>query len=349
MPRDGSRTAWTLIGLATRIATSLGLHRDGSNFSCLSPFEVEMRRRLWWHIRVLDVRASEDVGTAISGSIHSDTALPGNLNDSDLDPASNIHPEVHFGATEMSYALFGFDALKVFEKLSPSAKATIEEKEKIIEEFSLHCERSYLKHFDANQSSPIFRLGSKTVRILISKMRIQAYFRALRCQKPRETNTTLSSSSKLLEDIFSSAVSILEYQSQAASEEDLKGWRWLLGAYRQMHAMAFVLSQLSVRIDALRGSSADGGLPTPLPNSVQRGWSAVQAVFTEYDSTERLRPSWGPLVSLKQKIEQKLEIDKGASMHIVERDPVWTGWDAQALADLDFFCNVGTWQGFGYE
>jgi hypothetical protein len=252
---------------------------------------------------VLDVRASEDVGTAVTGLIHSDTSFPGNLNDSDLDPASKIHPEVRVGATEMSYSLFGFDALKVFEKLNPSAKATIEEKEKVIEDFSIHAERNYLKHFDANQSSPIFRLGAKAVRILIWKMRIQAYFRALRCREPRETNTTLSSSSRLLEDIFISAVTILEYQSQAASEEDLKGWRWLLSAYRQMHAMAFVLSQLSVRIDALKGSSADGCLPMPLPNSIQRGWSAVQAVFTEYNSTERLRPSWGPLVSLKRKIE----------------------------------------------
>jgi hypothetical protein len=298
---------------------------------------------------VLDVRASEDVGTVVTGLIHSDTAFPGNLNDSDLDPASKIHPEVHVGATEMSYSLFGFDALKVFEKLSPAAKATIEEKERVIEGFSVHAERSYLKYFDANQSSLIFRLGSKTVRILISKMRIQAYFSALRCHEPRETNTTLPSSSKLLEDIFSSVVSILEYQSQAASEDDLKGWRWLLGAYRQMHAMAFVSSQLSVRIDALRRSSADGCLPTLLSNSVQCGWSAVQAGFTEYNSTERLCPLWGPLVSLKRKMEQKLEIDNDASMQIIECDPAWTGWDAQTLADLDFFCNVGPWQGFGYE
>jgi hypothetical protein len=110
-----------------------------------------------------------------------------------------------------------------------------------------------------------------------------------------------------------------------------------------MHAMAFVLSQLSVRIDALKGLSADGCLPTPLPNYIQRAWSAVQAVFTEYNSTERLRPSWGPLVSLKRKIEQKLEIENGASMQIVECDPAWTGWDAQTLADLDFFRNVDTW------
>jgi hypothetical protein len=87
----------------------------------------------------------------------------------------------------------------------------------------------------------------------------------------------------------------------------------------------------------------------PLPNSDQRAWSAAQAVFTEYNSTERSRPSWGPLVSLKRKIEQKLEIDNGASMQIIECDTAGTGWDAQKLTDLDFFCNVGTWQDFEYE
>jgi hypothetical protein len=45
----------TLTGLAIRIAHSLGLHRDGTNFD-VSPFDTEMRRRCWWQICVLDVR-----------------------------------------------------------------------------------------------------------------------------------------------------------------------------------------------------------------------------------------------------------------------------------------------------
>jgi hypothetical protein len=338
---------WTLIGLATRIATSLGLHRDGSNFPKLSPFEVEMRRRLWWHIRVLDIRASEDFGIVLTGLIHSNTALPLNLNDCDLDPASKDPPQVRIGATEMSYSLLCFDSSKVFEKLSPTAKATIEEKEMTIEEYSAHVEKNYLKYFDANQSSPISRLGATTGRMLITKMRIQAYFSALRCQQPQGNETT-HSSSKLLEDIFYSAVSILEYQNLAVTEEDLKGWRWLLGQYRQMHAMAFVLSQLSVRIDALKESSADGSLPTPLPNSVQRAWSAVQAVFAHYNSGGRTRPSWGPLISLKHRVQQKLEFDKVGAMHVVECDPGWTEWDDQAVIDLDFFSYMGTGQDFEY-
>lgn len=41
------RTLWNLAGMAMRIAQGQGLHRDGTVFS-LSPFETEMRRRLWY-------------------------------------------------------------------------------------------------------------------------------------------------------------------------------------------------------------------------------------------------------------------------------------------------------------
>ena len=58
---DDARKIWTLTGLVVRIAQTLGIHRDGSHFG-LSPFEVEMRRRLWWQICVLDARSSEDHG-----------------------------------------------------------------------------------------------------------------------------------------------------------------------------------------------------------------------------------------------------------------------------------------------
>jgi hypothetical protein len=58
---DDARKIWTLTGLAVRIAQTLGIHRDGSHFS-LDPFEIEMRRRLWWQVCVLDARSSEDHG-----------------------------------------------------------------------------------------------------------------------------------------------------------------------------------------------------------------------------------------------------------------------------------------------
>ena len=42
---DDSRTIWTLVGLAARLAIGMGLQHDGKKFK-ISPFETEMRRRL---------------------------------------------------------------------------------------------------------------------------------------------------------------------------------------------------------------------------------------------------------------------------------------------------------------
>lgn len=58
---DEARKIWTLTGLVVRIAQTLGIHRDGSHFN-LPPFEIEMRRRLWWQVCILDARSSEDHG-----------------------------------------------------------------------------------------------------------------------------------------------------------------------------------------------------------------------------------------------------------------------------------------------
>ncbi|KAM5343949.1 hypothetical protein ACJ41O_012486 [Fusarium nematophilum] len=53
------RLSWNLTGLAVRLAQNFGLHREGSLFG-LSKFDMEMRRRLWWQIAILDAPSAED-------------------------------------------------------------------------------------------------------------------------------------------------------------------------------------------------------------------------------------------------------------------------------------------------
>jgi hypothetical protein len=66
------------------MAQGLGVHRDGSNFG-LRPIEIEVRRRLWAQICVLDVRFSEKLcrEPTIDMDFY-DTALPLSISDSDL-------------------------------------------------------------------------------------------------------------------------------------------------------------------------------------------------------------------------------------------------------------------------
>ena len=49
---DETKEVWMLSGLLNRMALGIGLHRDGVQFN-LSPFQTEMRRRLWWQVCTL--------------------------------------------------------------------------------------------------------------------------------------------------------------------------------------------------------------------------------------------------------------------------------------------------------
>lgn len=75
-----------LLGITIRLAMRMGYHRDPSHFPNLSPYEGEMRRRLWVMLCQLDTLISFQVG--LPRTIHtkySDTEMPANLFDTDFD------------------------------------------------------------------------------------------------------------------------------------------------------------------------------------------------------------------------------------------------------------------------
>ncbi|OQE05142.1 hypothetical protein PENVUL_c027G01728 [Penicillium vulpinum] len=84
---DDMGKVWPLTGLAIRMATVHGLHRDplALPLGTIDVVQVELRRRLWAQICYLDFRAAEDHGFA--PSIHEsdfDTRRPVSLDDVDL-------------------------------------------------------------------------------------------------------------------------------------------------------------------------------------------------------------------------------------------------------------------------
>jgi Fungal specific transcription factor domain len=46
---------WMMTGLVIRIGQALGLHRGGSHFKNFTPYEAEIRRRVWWALCALDI------------------------------------------------------------------------------------------------------------------------------------------------------------------------------------------------------------------------------------------------------------------------------------------------------
>ena len=53
---------WLMIGLIVRLALRMGYHRDASHYPTITPFEGEMRRRVWAAISMIDVLISFQLG-----------------------------------------------------------------------------------------------------------------------------------------------------------------------------------------------------------------------------------------------------------------------------------------------
>ncbi len=103
--QDDFQLVYTLTGVAVRMAQSLGLCQDGAALP-LSPFEVEMRRRLWWNIYRLERRAVEDYDMHSFAIEHRfNTHLPSNIDDADICPEDTKFPQPKIGRTEMTYIL----------------------------------------------------------------------------------------------------------------------------------------------------------------------------------------------------------------------------------------------------
>jgi len=174
---DDARVIWTLTGLVVRMAQTLGIHRDGSHFD-LTPFDIEMRRRLWWQICILDSRASEDHGCdpTIIDQVF-DTQMPLNANDSDLSPDMKTFPEAKVGCTEMTFGLIRFEitnTLRRIQYVPPGPKkcnkylseVTAEQKENWIRECHQRIEEKYLQ--DCNMSVPLYWVSLMETYIMLS-------------------------------------------------------------------------------------------------------------------------------------------------------------------------------------
>ena len=142
---DTSRRAWTLLAVALRIARAMGLHHESVQ---RTPFQTELRRRLWHQIRFLDIYTSLDRGSEHLITMGSfDTPTPKNCNDSDFNESSTSIPEREGEFTDMFYSCLAYDASYTTQLLTtPDTKPggnTWQQRVEIAQKFNLRrCERS---------------------------------------------------------------------------------------------------------------------------------------------------------------------------------------------------------------
>jgi hypothetical protein len=85
---DVTSEVYLLMGLVTRSSTQAGYHRDPKHNPAITPFQAEIRRRVWCFISEYDVLLCYQRGCAsVINQQVNDTAPPANLFDSDISPA----------------------------------------------------------------------------------------------------------------------------------------------------------------------------------------------------------------------------------------------------------------------
>jgi hypothetical protein len=106
--RDAEPGVLLMIGICVRLAMRMGYHRDPAPHPQISPFDGEIRRRVWTFIRVTDLLISFQFGLpATIRTDQIDTEHPRNLYDDELHEEIKSLPASRptFEATPMSYMI----------------------------------------------------------------------------------------------------------------------------------------------------------------------------------------------------------------------------------------------------
>jgi len=113
---------YVLVGVAVRLSLKIGLHRDATKIAGnISPFQAELRRRLWHFLVQVDLLVSFHIGLpGMVQAIESDAEHPRNLRDEDFNENSTDLPagRPESEMTPMSYILCKGRICRVFGQIA---------------------------------------------------------------------------------------------------------------------------------------------------------------------------------------------------------------------------------------
>ncbi|KAL3461213.1 fungal-specific transcription factor domain-containing protein [Aspergillus heterothallicus] len=244
------QTAWAQAAIVVRVAQKLEVHRDGQRLD-LKPFDTEMRRRLWWHICILDMLCSEDQGTETQ--IHPamfDTEFPVNFDGDDLSVEMDSPPTPRDEFTDITLCILHCEMMTNVRwagKLPPRSSSepypphdvpTDNQQAQRLSAFADRVEDQYLHRL--NLDIPIQWLTAVIARLMLS----QAW---LAVHQPSSSAADKAETSGSSDEIFHMAVEMIKFANLLQSNERTAQWAWLCKSYKHQHVMAFILSEICLR------------------------------------------------------------------------------------------------------
>lgn len=266
-----SDTMFILSGVAVRLARRMGLHRDGTSLG-LSPFETEIRRRLWWIIVFIDCRTADFSGTMPSMDLFlSDTKKPLNVEDEDLKPDMVEPPPERTGITSVVLCLIRYEIVDFWRKVKlqhsydfgwenlTRPSVTSAERNSMIKEVEDTLERKYLRYCDP--SNPLHCFSSVLARASICKMNLYAY-------NPRQfANCGAKVPQRARDIIFSNGMKLLEYGNLIHKDPNLRKFSTQTGSSYVWDTLLYVLIEARNR---------------KIGPDVDRAWKLIGEAFANY-------------------------------------------------------------------
>ncbi|KAJ5714342.1 uncharacterized protein N7483_011523 [Penicillium malachiteum] len=290
-------TFWILTGVAVRIAQRMGLHRDGESLG-LPPFDVEIRRRLFWQLLPLEGYAGQVSGTGIALAPDSwDTKQPLNINDDQIYPGMTQQPFEQEGASEMIFCLTRTEMSNFYTRTGVRMKevgASIQfrastELESAIDRVLGIIEAKYLRYCDI--VNPLHFLTLGIARSAANAVRLRNRMKKRANIDDRERR-----------ELFHLAQTILDTDIVLCSNPNMKNFQWQIKAFFLWDALLCMLTSLA-KVGFLSSAELD------------TTWRKMGEIYSNHPEI--------------------LEARKGGALHIAVGKLTLKAWAANSPSDYD--------------
>lgn len=284
-----------MLSMALRIGQALLLHQPAPPFP-VSPFEQEMRRRLWHAIGLLDVqvaieRVSEPMMQASWLQIHP----PSNVNDNDISFGMEEPVQESEGFTEMSFTLMLWKSQCIVRSLNfsdfmePSVKLMSLRRQLVID---FQQATSSLLQGSRPNSDPFHWFFRQVAECINASMQLITI-------RPLQRNANFTPPLVREDGLLKLAVDVLQKVQQLRSNPKTSPWCWVEFIFVPWHALAVAIAELCVCQNApLMGS---------VWPSIEQGYSRFQT-FAAGSQQDMLRePMEKLIIQARTRREQLLK------------------------------------------
>ncbi|TAQ85030.1 hypothetical protein B7494_g6642 [Chlorociboria aeruginascens] len=281
---DAEVGMWVIIGMIVRLSMRMGYHRDPSNYSSITPYQAEMRRRIWCFVRQMDTMFSFQLALpSMIRNTDCDTALPRNIFEDEFGQDSKVLPPArpHLEPTPVSYmiakAQISFEFGVILEELN-----TVNGKAIGYDEVLKHDNR--LRELKANMAPhlrlrPVEECMHDPATLLMQRFNVDILWQKTMCVLHRKYITRARQNPRYAHSrraCVDASMEILHHQAKLHQESQpggrMRTMKWFISALTKHD---YLLAAMVVCLDLHYDSIAES-LPERPPNYDMYFWTPEQ-------------------------------------------------------------------------